>query len=84
MADHHNMEAVREAINTERVLALLRLENDEALQASSDGHVNAPTADEFFDAYTPLMMNGSMEWDYVRALTRFQIDHRVCSFDEGR
>jgi hypothetical protein len=74
MADHHNMEAVREAINTERVLALLRLENDEALQAPNGRVVNAPTADEFFDAYSPLMMNGSMEWDYVRNLTRFQIE----------
>ena len=74
MADHHNMEAVREAINTERVLALLRLENDEALQAPNGRVVNAPTADEFFDAYTPLIMKGSIEWDYVRALTRFQIE----------
>ena len=39
-----------------------------------NGRVNAPTADEFFDAYTPLMMNGSIEWDYVRELTRFQIE----------
>ena len=63
-----------ERVAMERVLALLRLENDEALQAPNGRVVNAPTADEFFDAYTPLMMNGSMEWDYVRALTRFQIE----------
>jgi hypothetical protein len=43
----------------EMVLALLRLENDEALQAPN-GRVNAPSADEFFNAYTPLMMNGSI------------------------
>jgi hypothetical protein len=75
MADHNNMELVAmERVAMERVLALLRLENDEALQAPNGRVVNAPTADEFFDAYTPLMMNGSIEWDYVRNLTRFQIE----------
>ena len=45
---NHNMELVAmERVAMERVLALLRLENDEALQAPN-GRVNAPTADEFF------------------------------------
>jgi hypothetical protein len=75
MADHNNnMELVAmERVAMERVSTLMRLENDEALHAPN-GRVNAPTADEFFDAYTPLMMNGSIEWDYVRDLTRFQIE----------
>ena len=51
----------------ERVLALMRLENDET---HGDG-VNAPTIIEFFDAYTPLMVNSS---NYIHDIARFNIE----------
>ena len=47
-----------------------RLENDEAQQLDGRG-VNAPTIIEFFDAYTPLMVNSS---NYILDIARFQIE----------
>ena len=54
----------------ERVLALMQLENDEAQQLDVRG-VNAPTIIEFFDAYTPLMVNSS---NYILDIARFQTE----------
>ena len=48
----------------------MRLENDEAQQLDGRG-VNAPTIIEFFDAYTPLMVNSS---NYILDIARFQIE----------